>query len=184
MKRFWIINLVLFQASWFSAAFLTVNANIILAALLGVHFLLSPSAKKDLAVLPLALIGIAVDIFHFNIGSFSSQLGGFPLWLALLWSLFVISFNHSLSWLVNKPIWLLMAFGAVGGTSSYWAGMQAGALQSGLQDATLIASLALSWGLLFPLLIVSYRTFSTFLSSRGVLNTEYCKMNHSKNNHS
>lgn len=163
MKRFWIINFLLFQLSWFSAAFFTRYATILIVLLLVLHFILSPCAKNDFKILWLALIGIAVDVLHLSLGTFTNGEvgGGFPIWLAVLWVMFSISFNHSLHWLVNKPIWILAVIGLVGGTTSYWAGIEAGALQSNLSRNQILLTLASSWGVLFPLLALSYRYLTT-----------------------
>ena len=134
MKPFWITNFLLFQASWFSAAFFTQHAAWLITGLLLVHFLLSPRKWEDFKLFPLALFGASLDKLHLLIGTFSNAVPFtaidtfFPLWLILLWIMFVLTLNHSLSWLTNKPLPIVIGFGACGGTLSYWAGIQAGAL--------------------------------------------------------
>ncbi len=157
MKRFWIINLILFQASWFSAAFYTTGAAWIIAGLLMLHFLLTPTPRADLKLLPLVLPGICVDALHLLAGTYSAGETLFPIWLILLWSMFVISLNHSLNWLIKSPKVVLVAFGSAGGTASYWAGIQAGALQSTWSTEVVITVLMLAWGILLPLLVIGYR---------------------------
>ncbi|MBW3696901.1 DUF2878 domain-containing protein [Vibrio sp. T187] len=169
MKAFWLINLVLFQASWFCAAFATEYASLVIACLLVLHFYLSPSRSEDLKIMPLALIGIVVDQTHLLFGTFSADSGAFPLWLVLLWLMFVVSFNHSLSWFYEKHLIVLIGFGGVGGTLSYLGGIKAGALGSALPTSQLVISLALSWAILFPVLMFCCRyikrTFNMSLSS-------------------
>jgi hypothetical protein len=157
MKWFWITNFVLFQLSWFCAAFYTANATLLILALLAIHFVISPSRLSDAKLLVLMLVGVAVDSVHFELGTFSSGEHPFPVWLALLWCMFLVSLNHSLNWLVDKSLWLLAGFGAIGGTSSYIAGIKAGALQTDWPFEWVIITLLFSWGLLFPLLVLGYR---------------------------
>lgn len=166
MKRFWIINLILFQASWAAAAWYPQQAALIIACLLGIHFLCSPSPRFDSKVLLLALIGISADTILLLLGAFYSPMAFFPLWLVLLWFMFIISLNHCLHWLVNQPIGLLVCVGAFGGTLSYWAGIQAGALQTHWPITWVITSLMLTWSILLPLLIYGYRYLK--LTSMGL----------------
>jgi hypothetical protein len=157
MKRFWITNFILFQASWFCAAFYTPYANLGLLALLMLHLALSPSRRADIKVISLVLVGLLVDSLHLSMGTFSAQSSGFPLWLALLWCQFVVSLNHSLHWLVSKPLWVVGLFGAVGGTSSYMAGAKAGALQLGGSVEATALTLFVAWGVVLTLLVLAYR---------------------------
>lgn len=163
MKWFWITNFLFFQASWFSAAFYTQHAVWIISGLLLAHFLLSPTKWADFKLLPLAFLGICVDKLHFTLGTFSNPVSFtaidtfFPLWLILLWIMFVVTLNHSLSWLLNKPLAVIVGFGACGGTLSYWAGIQAGALSYHWSTLVLIPILMLSWGILFTVLLFGAR---------------------------
>lgn len=165
MKTFWIINLILFQLSWFSAAFFTQYAALIISALILLHFYLSPTPKLDIKVSLLALMGIFIDTLHLNLGTFSSEHAFFPFWLALLWMIFCISLNHSLSWCAKQPYWLLVLFGSIGGSLSYWAGIQAGALSTLQTPSHTLVVLALSWAILFPSLVQAHH----YLTTRDVL---------------
>ncbi len=168
MKQFWLINLGLFQACWLSAAFFTQYAALIIAALLILHFYLSPSPKLDAKLMLLAFIGISADSLHIYLGIFSAKGAFFPLWLALLWIMFSISLNHSLRWFTQATYGLLALAGSLGGTLSYWGGIQTGALFTEQTSGLVITVLALSWGLLFPLLIIGYRfLFSHRLSDKN-----------------
>ncbi|MCL9782370.1 DUF2878 domain-containing protein [Vibrio sp. S4M6] len=166
MKPFWFTNFLLFQASWFSAAFYTQHAAWLISGFLLVHFLLSQNKWADLKLFPLALFGACLDKLHLFIGTFSNSVPFtpidtfFPLWLILLWLMFVVTLNHSLSWLINKSLPIVIGFGACGGTLSYWAGIQAGALSYSWPITLLIPTLILSWGILFPLLVFGVRYLS------------------------
>jgi hypothetical protein len=157
MKRFWIINFLLFQACWFCAAFYTEQAALWMLVIVALHFWLSPSRRGDLKVLMLVSVGVFADSLHLNLGTFTVQHSLFPLWLALLWCMFILTLNHSLQWLIYKPLWLIALFGGVGGASSYIGGIKAGALQSTLPIEWLAAILFAAWALLFPLIVMLYR---------------------------
>ncbi|MDN3616175.1 DUF2878 domain-containing protein [Vibrio gallaecicus] len=178
MKRFWIINLVLFQAAWLCSAFYTEQAWWVVSVIIALHFALSPTKQEDLKLLLLLPVGIAMDSLQLSIGGLSalpletssltttsSLLVGeevanlgfhFPAWLVMIWVLFLISLNHSLHWLVNRSTVTLIVIGAIGGTSSYWGGIQAGALQTNWQTEWMLASLMIGWGALLPILVSGY----------------------------
>ncbi|KZM39939.1 hypothetical protein OA92_17855 [Marinomonas sp. SBI22] len=158
MKWFWLINLGLFQASWLVAAFFTQYAAPIIFAFICLNFYLSPSTKADFKLLALIGVGICIDSLHFYLGTFKADTRFFPIWLIMLWAMFSISFNHSFNWFTKQTYWLLALVGAVGGTLSYWGGIKAGALSnSDLSTSTSLIYLALSWAIVFPLLVKVYR---------------------------
>ncbi|TWD43353.1 uncharacterized protein DUF2878 [Vibrio crassostreae] len=161
MKRFWIINLVLFQATWVCSAFFTAQAPFVTPLIVVVHFLLSPTRSSDLKILILLPLGLLLDslFFHFGVFAVDSAIANqswFPVWLVCLWIMFLISFNHSLNWLLKCSKVILFVTGFVAGTSSYWGGIKAGALLTTWPDASVVAALAISWGILLPLLVAAY----------------------------
>ncbi|OCH50281.1 MULTISPECIES: DUF2878 domain-containing protein [Vibrio] len=161
MKRFWIINLVLFQATWVCSAFFTAQAPFVTPLIVVVHFLLSPTRSSDLKILILLPLGLLLDslMLHFGIFAVDSEIANqswFPVWLICLWIMFLISFNHSLNWLLKGSKVILFVIGFVAGTSSYWGGIKAGALLTTWPDASVLAALAISWGILLPLLVAAY----------------------------
>ncbi|MBU2931793.1 DUF2878 domain-containing protein [Vibrio cyclitrophicus] len=161
MKRFWIINLVLFQATWVCSAFFTAQAPFVTPLIVVVHFLLSPTRRSDLKILALLPLGLLLDSFllHFGVFAVDSEIANqswFPVWLVCLWIMFLISFNHSLNWLLKCSKVILFVIGSVAGTSSYWGGIKAGALITTWPDAWVLAALAISWGILLPLLVAAY----------------------------
>jgi hypothetical protein len=157
MKRFWIINLVLFQLCWFVSARFTDIAGPILALIIMIHFLLSPTPKEDLRLLLLVPIGIATDKVLIELNLFSIPSVFFPLWLALLWCMFIISFNHSLRWLMGLNLLFIALIGAVAGPMSYLMGVEMGALQLGWNSINALLFLSLIWALLLPTLAVCFR---------------------------
>ncbi len=157
MRWFWIINLILFQASWLAAAFYTDYAEIIITIFISMHFALSHSRYADLKLLILVIPGIIVDALHFYTGTFTTDDNSFPVWLALLWFMFLVSFNHSLHWITDKKFYWISLLGGLGGASSYIGGIKTGALTTTMSMDLVTVILVCSWSLLFPLLILGYR---------------------------
>ena len=153
MRSFWVINLMLFQASWLCAALFTQQAALVMPLLLIAHFVLSPTRRQDLKVLLLVPIGIVVDKCQLELGVFSAGNDFFPLWLVYLWAMFILSLNHSLSWLDNCSLFSLVILGAAGGSSSYWGGIASGALGTQLSTLNVVLSLMAVWALLLPVLV-------------------------------
>ena len=153
MKAFWLINLGLFQLAWWSAAWLTQSASYIISGLIILHCLLSPSLKADLRLMALLPLGLLVDGVLIALGCFRGIESAFPLWLALLWVIFLMSLNHSLRALSRLGLPWLMLIGAFGGAGSYWAGLSLGALATPLSDLNFWLVTAPVWALLLPLLV-------------------------------
>lgn len=152
MKSFTIINLVIFQLAWFSAALAGQLALPVLLLLLAIHFSFTPSRRIDLRVLPLALIGWSVDLSLQQLGVVE-LFHPTPLWLLLLWCHLVLCLNHGLRWLSQFSPITVGAIGAIGGSSSYLAGMKLGAISSALATPSFIVWYALAWLFLLPVLV-------------------------------
>jgi hypothetical protein len=153
MRQSWIINGALFQLAWFSAALLTQYAALLIGILLLLHFYLLDKNFMDAKLLVLAPIGWVLDslLIHFEV--FSTSSGWIPLWLILLWCMFILSLNHSLLWLSKLDTYWQVLIGAVAGSMSYTAAVKFGALQSDLPWLHQICYLAISWAILLPTLV-------------------------------
>ena len=66
-----------------------------------------------------------------------------PYWMLSLWIVFAITLNHSLRWLMTRPLAAALA-GALGGPLAYLAGAKLGAL-SILSPSTTLPLIALLW---------------------------------------
>ena len=175
MKSFWLINVLLFQSSWLCGAFFTQYANLVNPILLIGHFVLTPTRKQDAKLLSLVPLGLLIDFVQMKMGVFSitsvdsdPNSSFLPLWLVFIWIMFVLSLNHSLRWLTRCSPPILVVIGALGGASSYLAGIKAGALQSSVSDTFLFVSLLLAWGVLLPTLVwLKIRFFNPELIVNG-----------------
>ena len=153
MKRsFLLINFVFFQLTWFICVLGGDEWLILALGLLVCHFLLSSRKRSDLVVMTLiGIIGICVDFVLTLIGIFQFSEVLFPLWLVVLWAMFALTFNHSMAWIKRRPLYQQSVLGALGGASSYYAGMRLGAVDFGFDVVITMLVLLLLWGLLVPL---------------------------------
>lgn len=152
MSRWQWSQLIAFQLLWFVAV-LGRNEWVVLGVLIVIlHFLFSPLRGSDWQVIPIALIGMAVDsLFTFS-GLFAFQ--SFPIWLGVLWIGFVLSLGHSLAWLHRLPRWTLAPIGAVTGTLSYIAGWKLQAVDFPQGYLLTAGALAVAWALILPTLVL------------------------------
>ena len=75
-----------------------------------------------------------------------------PLWIVALWVNFALSLNHSLAWLLRRPL-LAILFGAIGGPLSYLiADRSWHAVALAAPFAVTLSSLAMAWAVVTPLL--------------------------------
>jgi hypothetical protein len=99
-----------------------------------------------------------IDFYGWSLAFFS------PFWLWLLWVLFAMTLNASLSFLQTKPLWLSALAGLVFGPMTYYAGAQLGAAYF---DGSFIhtAVLALVWMIALPFLV--YVAKQLFTQNKG-----------------
>ena len=156
MPLFKILNFVLFQAGWFAAALMKDGSVWIMLGLIVLHFVISPSKKADAKLLLLLLpIGLTLEIAMIYLGlvSFNSALV-LPIWMIALWSLLILSFNHSLKWLRELPmLWQVVLSGGFG-LASYVAAQKFQALSIGDPQLWFGVAIALVWAIQLPVMMV------------------------------
>ncbi len=136
-SAFLIFNFLGLQITWAACAFGAIQSmpltGVFVATIyLLLHFLLSPSRNIDIfTMLLLSVTGIAIDYINMRLGVISFNNGSnqqfIPLWLVFLWCVFSLMIPHSIYWLRNKTL-LIILFGGIGGSSSYWLGHKLGAI--------------------------------------------------------
>lgn len=173
-----IINFIGFQVIWLTCVFgaakgYPLAGPLAMMAWLAIHFYIN---KKSIQIdLPLvvitASIGYLLDSILVLLGTISfpeqAQLG-YPstLWMIALWVNLAITIRHSLDWLNNRYV-LILIFGGTGGVLAYWAGVKIGALL--IPDLTLGLIVVFSvWSFAMPLLYfisnkLTARQYSTSL---------------------
>jgi hypothetical protein len=157
-----LINALGFQTAWWACIAgiglgLEIPALVYCVVLAGLHlaFAAQPLAEAKLAAIAL-VTGVLADTLlqMLNVISFYGWALGpvSPFWLWMLWVLFAMTLNASLSFLQKLPLWLSAVAGLAFGPLTYYAGAQLGAASF---DGSLVhlTALALTWMIALPFLV-------------------------------
>ncbi len=159
MTRF-ILNIVGFQVGW-TASILAARHDVWWAALIIVALVAFANLAFDRdrlttvrVAMVVALIGAPVDalLVAFGLLTFEPGFAPFLLWVFALWLNFALTLGVSMRWLHGR--WALcVVLGAIGGPMTYFGGLKLGAIGMHEQVALSIAALAVSWGVLLPVVV-------------------------------
>lgn len=152
----WIINLIIYQITWFVCVLGGNDYSWIPLTFLGIHLYLSHYRKADIIlIISLFFIGLLIDGTLKALGLFSFTSDSFPIpyWLMVVWLVLATLPNHSLAWMKKRPF-LSAFFGALGGPLAYWAGVRLGAASFNWPLLQSIFTLAVVWALLWPLVML------------------------------
>jgi hypothetical protein len=147
-------NALWFQAVWFCAVLGRDNLLPFAFLLLALHVWLTRlDYRRELRQLLLVGgVGVAADALLSTMGIYQFAGGVLvPLWLCCLWLAFAAALGRSLAWLAGRPALAALA-GAVAFPLNYWAGQRLGAVEFGYALLPTLAVLAVTWGLLLPLM--------------------------------
>ena len=156
-------NLVLYQATWVAAVAgagrgLWWPGLIVLAVFAALQLSLSQWRRADACLfVGVSLLGFVLDstFVQFGLMKFEAAVpwpGLAPVWMVALWTSFALTLNHSLAFLQARPM-LSTLLGAIGAPLAYWAaGRGWDAVQFPLGVAPMLATTAIVWALLMPLL--------------------------------
>jgi len=146
-------NALWFQSTWF---FAVLGREAFLPAILlmiALHLFLVRNTSRELLLLSsVAAIGIGADAILHVVGIY--QFAGtalVPLWLCGLWLAFATTLTRSLAFLGQRP-WLAALAGAVALPLNYWAGQRLGAVSFGYSLPVTLAVIAVTWGVLLPVM--------------------------------
>ncbi len=162
--KFTLYNFVAYQVAWFAvligAARGLAWAGAALALLVAVAHLALRRDPRELRLMGIAAaIGLLIDstlALSGQVRFASAWPGDFaPYWMLSLWIVFATTLNHSLRWLMVRPLAAGIG-GAVGGPLAYLAGERLGALDI----ATPISAL--------PLIALLWTAAMVTLSMKGV----------------
>jgi hypothetical protein len=149
---FKFINFAAYQLAWFAVILAAARGHAWLgtaAALLVTvaHLWMRREALDFRLVGVAAVLGLVIDTTLAATGLVHyASAGSLPIaphWMLALWLAFATTLNHSLRWLMRRPIAAAMA-GAVFGPLAYLAGERLGALTVP-SPATALPMLAVSW---------------------------------------
>jgi len=149
------INFAGFQLVWWlSILFGNLAIGVALAAL-SLHFLFHSRPFSEMAtVFCAAILGFSIDSWLTLTGffQFDGRDGIPPLWLFMLWMGFAATLRQSLSFFTDRYM-LASALGGVGGSSTYIAAAELGAVQLDWGLLNSFLALTIVWSFLFPLLV-------------------------------
>jgi len=161
-----ILNLVLFQAGWWTSLFTAYNDTslvllfVLVAFLLCIHFrYIVPANRRNnelLFFVAFTVLGYLIDsVFaYFAVLDFTSTLGGFaPAWLIAMWLLFPMTIGYGFGWLQGKYV-LAGFLGAIGGPLTYKVGASFDLVD--IHGITNLLIYALYWALVFVISIYVY----------------------------
>ena len=136
MGVFRLFNFVAYQLAWFACVLgaahdLAWAGTLFAVAVAALHLALRRDPAELRLVVSAAAIGFLVDsaLARAQFVEFASAdwTGWAPIWMVSLWMAFATTLNHSLRWLMTRPL-AAAAAGAIGGPLAYLAGARLGAL--------------------------------------------------------
>ncbi len=153
-----VLNAVFFQTTWFGCVLGGIFGGAPGVAALVWHSWRTRSLAADVPTAVLwMLAGWALDTLWVQLGVLDYGLPVAPLWIAMLWFGVALTLNHSLSFLIERPLLgALLAAGAA--PASYLGGERLGSIV--VPDPWLLSVVAVSWGCIF------YVTFARLNNKR------------------
>ncbi|WP_205743054.1 DUF2878 domain-containing protein [Halioglobus maricola] len=150
-----LLNGTLFNVCWFAVVMLQHDlwSWVATSVYLAVHVAIFKPGRAELMLLALvAAGGFLLDQLMFAAGILVVAAGTAPLWLSALWPAFASTLMHAFAGL-REHLWLAALVGGFGGYGSYRLGASLSDVELGSAGVS-TAVLLVSWGLLFPLLLV------------------------------
>jgi len=167
--RFWL-NLIGYQAAWFIAVGFAARGLAwpgMLACLgfAAIAYWFSPMKRSDLRLVGTALLcGLLLDGTLAATGwlHYAAPLPALPgpAWIATLWVAFAMTLQHSLQWLMVRPLSAVL-FGAIGGPLAYWGASRGFDAVVFTMPVHATVLLCVGWGIAMSLLVVVARRTST-----------------------
>ena len=164
--RFWA-NLLGYQAAWlvavgFAARGLAWPGIIACLGFAALTWWRSPLRRSDLRLVGTALVcGLLLDGTLASTGflHYAAPLPALPApaWIVALWVAFAMTLQHSLQWLLARPLAAVL-FGAIGGPMAYWGasrGFDAVAFTAPMQASV---TLALGWAIAMAVFVAIARS--------------------------
>ena len=164
--RFWA-NLLGYQAAWFIAVGFAARGLAwpgMLACLgfAAISWWISPIRRSDLRLVGAALAcGLLLDGVLAASGwlHYAAPLPALPgpAWIATLWVAFAMTLQHSLQWVLARPLAAVL-FGVIGGPMAYWGasrGFDAVAFAAPVQATV---TLALGWAIAMAVFVAIARS--------------------------
>lgn len=149
-KHFIIMNMIWFQCMWLLAVIFQNKGLVFLAGLLCLHFYLSPKRDADIAILPIIAFGLICDSLLTILGFY--EFSEIPIWLIALWLGFILTINHSMSWIFKLPLVVRIVLFSMMSALSYFAAYNLNAVNFPRSLTMTMSLIGLYWGVLSVLL--------------------------------
>jgi apolipoprotein D and lipocalin family protein len=153
---FTLYNIVAYQIAWFACVLGAAYGMPWIGAATALTVVAAHLALVDKRTVELKLIGTAVivgllvdtallrsDALRFVSGTWPEGIA--PYWMLSLWAAFATTLNHSLHWIVRRPL-IATLLGAIGGPLAYLAGARLGALHLAAPQ-TALPLIGVTWGI-------------------------------------
>lgn len=167
----YIVNGLIYYFGWFLCVYLggigySLSASGIALLLIGGQVAVTFFKERGLFYLDLRLAGVALVLGVFmemgfiKYGLLRYHEGIYfpPLWLTLLYPLFAITLNHSLSW-INRFIGLPFVLGGIGAPLSYRAGVALHAVVIKEPEISSLIVVGVFWGCYLTLILMINQSF-------------------------
>jgi hypothetical protein len=164
--RFWA-NLLGYQAAWFIAVGFAARGLAwpgILACLgfAAISWWVSPMRRSDLRLVGAALAcGLLLDGVLAATGwlDYAAPLPALPgpAWIAALWVAFAMTLQHSLQWLLARPLAAVL-FGGIGGPLAYWGASRSFDAVAFTAPVQATVTLALGWAIAMAVFVAIARS--------------------------
>lgn len=158
VDRFWF-NAVWFQATWFCCVLGREPWLPVTLLSLALHFyLVSDRGREFRRLLPIAMVGIGVDVMLTLVGVFDFDSAMIvPGWLMALWWVFAAALYRSFA-KIGQSVWLAALLGGIAVPFNYMVGAGLGAVSLPLGEMLSVVILVAIWIFLLPLLYrISHR---------------------------
>ena len=165
------LNIFLFYIGWFSAVLGAARGDgligpFIIAACCLLHLYIQKKRwqREVVAMFAVMFVGTLLDGLLPLAGKISFQSSSvsffpqYPAWMSFLWLGFASTYSVSLAWLKHRPI-TAAVFGFIGGPLSYIAVEALGALTINGDRTSILALIAVVWGLAVPATLAVHSHF-------------------------
>lgn len=168
-------NFVVFQLVWFAAVVSAaheqaVYGSFVVLAALAWHLVVAHRAQREAVLMVfVTLIGFVVEALQVRLGFVRyAESNAYalwpPIWIVFMWPLLGITLNVSLRWLRDRPF-VAALLGSVCGPLAFAGGVRLGAAEF-VDTIAALASQALAWAVLLPLMFALARRFDGMASTR------------------
>ncbi|WP_262693591.1 DUF2878 domain-containing protein [Kordiimonas aquimaris] len=168
-----LVNIVWYQALWFTAILGQERYEWLLALLLILHLLLVPQWRDDLKVIvTCGGIGILTDslLAKFGLYIFDPNPAPLPIpfWLMSIWLGFAGTFLHSFTFFMTRPIIGTFVIG-IAAPFSYLAGVRFEAVSFGPETILAMAIIGAAWLIMMPIFMQISSLFRTQLNPKKLI---------------